>query len=44
MDGAAMGEKYVMTGGFLDGFEASFAKKECILAEKHYPLGYLLSI
>ena len=39
-----MGEKYVMTGGFLDGFEASFAKKECILAEKHYPLVYLLSI
>lgn len=35
-----MGEKYVMTGSFLDGFEASFTKKECILAEKHYPLGY----
>ena len=35
-----MGEKYVMTGSFLDGFKASFTKKECILAEKHYPLGY----
>lgn len=35
-----MGKKYVMTGSFLDGFKASFTKKECILAEKHYPLGY----
>ena len=35
-----MGEKYVMTGEFLDGFEASFTKKECVLAGKHYPLGY----
>ena len=35
-----MGEKYVMTSSFLDGFKASFTKKECILAEKHYPLGY----
>ena len=40
MDGVAMGEKYVMTGSFLDGFEASFTKKECILEAKHYPLGY----
>lgn len=35
-----MGKKYVMTSSFLDGFKASFTKKECILAEKHYPLGY----
>ena len=35
-----MGEKYVMTSSFLDGFEASFTKKECILKGKHYPLGY----
>lgn len=35
-----MSKKYVMTGSFLDGFKASFTKKECILAEKHYPLGY----
>lgn len=35
-----MGEKYVMTSSFLDSFEASFTKKECILEGKHYPLGY----
>lgn len=35
-----MSKKYVMTSSFLDGFKASFTKKECILAEKHYPLGY----
>ena len=35
-----MGEKYRMTGSFLDGFEASFTTKECILEKRHYPLGY----
>ena len=35
-----MCKKYVMTGSFLDGFKVSFTKKESILAEKHYPLGY----
>ncbi len=35
-----MGEKYRMTSSFLDGFEASFTKRECILEGKHYPLGY----
>ena len=29
-----------MTDSFLDGFGASFTNKGCILAEKHYPLGY----
>ena len=40
IDGAAIGEKYTMTDSFLDGFGASFTNKGCILAEKHYPLGY----
>ena len=35
-----MGKKYVMTGSFLDSFKVSLTKKESILAEKHYPLGY----
>lgn len=30
----------MMTDSFLDGFGASFTKKGCILAEKHYPPGY----
>ena len=35
-----MGEKYIMTNSFLDGFKASFTKSESILAGQHYPLGY----
>ena len=34
-----MGEKYRMASSFLDGFKASFTKKECILAGQNYPLG-----
>lgn len=34
-----MGEKYRMTSSFLDGFRASFSRKESILAGQNYPLG-----
>ena len=39
MDGVTMGEKYRMTSSFLDGFKASFTRKESILAGQNYPLG-----
>lgn len=34
-----MARDYQMTGGFLDGFQVSFDKRNSILAEKSYPLG-----